>query len=286
MSGPNSPQQPQDTHDAWAMLAWQLDAGADEAVMDAPTNWMEEAPPQKAEASAPAHPTQTDAAPRSTSPAPAQTAARPTGPVNDVIGDARSLAQQAQTLEQLEEAMRGFTACPLHKTAKNLVFCDGNPQARIMLVGEAPGRDEDLQGKPFVGKSGQLLDKMLAAIGFDRSSVFIGNCVHWRPPGNRKPTDAEKSMCLPFIERQIELVDPALLVLVGGTAAQTLLDTTEGITKMRGRWQDYSTSGGKAIPAMPVFHPAFLLRTPARKRDAWRDLLEIKQKISTLADMG
>ena len=249
-----------------AALKWQLEAGADEAIADEPGHWLK-APQAAAE------------------PAKAAPAAKP-APSSDGVRSASQLAKAAQSLDALKTAMEGFEACPLQKTAKNLVFADGNPKARIMLVGEAPGRDEDLQGKPFVGRSGQLLDRMLASIGLDRQSVFIGNCVHWRPPGNRKPTDAEKAMCLPFLLRQIELVDPAILVLVGATAAQSLLDTTDGITRIRGKWRTYTTQSGQTIPALPIFHPAFLLRSAAKKREAWSDMLAIQAKMTDLALLG
>jgi DNA polymerase len=190
--------------------------------------------------------------------------------------------------------MEGFDLCPLKKTAANTVFGAGNPEAKVMLIGEAPGADEDRQGQPFVGVSGQLLDRMLASIGLDRSSVYITNMLAWRPPGNRKPTLEETTMCLPFIRRHIELVAPKVLVFVGGTSATTLLERRDGITRLRGRWFDYppnnSGDGGDndggdgneelaAIAAMPIFHPAYLLRNPGLKRQAWIDLLAIKARL-------
>jgi uracil-DNA glycosylase family 4 len=172
--------------------------------------------------------------------------------------------------------LEAFDGCPLKATATRLVFADGNPQSRLMLVGEAPGADEDRQGKPFVGRAGRLLDKMLAAIGLDRSHVYIVNIVPWRPPGNRTPTPQETSICLPFIQRQIELAAPRLLVTVGAPSTLTLLGVTEGILKARGRWRDYQI-GARTIPAMPILHPAYLLRTPSQKRLAWRDLQAIRK---------
>jgi len=250
-----------------AALRWLVEAGADEALADAPGHWLGTAePPQTL-------------APQK------QTSAKP-APSSDGVRSAEALAQAAKSLDDLKQAMERFDTCPLQKTAKNLVFADGNPKARIMLVGEAPGRDEDLQGKPFVGRSGQLLDQMLLSIGLDRNTVFIGNCVHWRPPGNRKPTDAEKAMCLPFLKRQIELVNPAILVLVGATSAQSLLDTTEGITRIRGKWGAYRVQNGESIPALPIFHPAFLLRSAAKKREAWSDMLALRAKMTELAVLG
>jgi len=204
-------------------------------------------------------------------------------PSDQAVEDARTAARSCASLAELRDMLARFDACPLHRTATNLVFSDGNPAARIMLVGEAPGRDEDLQGKPFVGVSGQLLDRMLAAIGLSRqsedplSSVFISNCIFWRPPGNRKPTEAESLMCLPFIERAIELVDPAFLVCLGSTSAARLLQSTQGIMRLRGKWTDYVSPGGKTYRTLPTLHPAYLLRQPEHKRLAWRDLLMLDQ---------
>jgi DNA polymerase len=192
---------------------------------------------------------------------------------------ARELARNAATLEELRDLLAGFDGCNLKSTAKNLVFADGNPEAPLMLVGEAPGRDEDLEGLPFVGRSGQLLDRMLAAIGRDRGSAYIANVIPWRPPGNRTPTPQETEICRPFIERMIELVNPRVLVNLGGPSAKTLLNTTEGILRLRGNWRVHTTASGIAIPAMPTLHPAYLLRNPAHKKLAWRDFLEVKAKL-------
>jgi uracil-DNA glycosylase len=188
---------------------------------------------------------------------------------------AREAAKNAKTLNELRALLGNFDGCALKATATQLVFGDGNPQARLMLVGEAPGREEDLEGLPFVGRSGKLLDRMLAAIDLNRSAVYIANIVPWRPPGNRTPTPHESQICLPFIQRQIELVDPDILVCLGAPSAQALLGVKEGITKTRGRWFTYHT-GKREIRAMPTFHPAFLLRSPLQKRLAWRDFLTIK----------
>jgi uracil-DNA glycosylase family 4 len=193
---------------------------------------------------------------------------------------AREAAKSAKTLEELRGMLEKFDGCALKSTATRLVFADGNPAAKLMLVGEAPGRDEDIEGLPFVGRSGKLVDLMLAAIGHDRSSVYIANIVPWRPPGNRTPTPQESQICLPFILRQIELVDPDILVCLGGPSAQTLLGIKEGITKMRGRWFTFNT-GKREIRAMPTFHPAFLLRSPLQKRFAWRDFLAIKKALNS-----
>ena len=194
---------------------------------------------------------------------------------------AREAARAAPDLAALKEALARFDGVSLSKTATNLVFADGNPKAKVMLVGEAPGADEDRLGLPFVGVSGQLLDRMMAAIGLDRTSFYITNVCFWRPPGNRKPTDLELAAQKPFVERHIELVAPRVLVLVGAAAAQGLLGTTEGITRLRGRWFQYRPGAGEqAIPALPIFHPAYLLRQPAQKRETWRDLLKLREVLS------
>jgi len=188
----------------------------------------------------------------------------------------QALANQAKTLDDLREMIEGFDECPLKVTASNTVFADGNPQADVMLIGEAPGADEDRLGKPFVGLSGQLLDRMFSTIGLDRQSLYITNIVPWRPPGNRPPTNAESALCLPFVRKHIELINPKYLIFIGGTSAKALLNTNEGIMKMRGKWLDYKISEEKSIKAMAMFHPAFLLRSPGQKRFAWYDLLKIK----------
>jgi uracil-DNA glycosylase family 4 len=251
-----------------AALRWQVEMGADEAIGAVRVDRF--AVPAAAPAAAP------PAAPRPVAPPPA--ASRP----NASAQTASAIAQGAQSLEELRAALAVFDGCPLKATATNLVFADGNPKAKVMLVGEAPGADEDRQGKPFVGVSGQLLDRMLACIGLDRTSVYITNILPWRPPGNRSPTAAEIAICLPFVERQIELVDPELMVLLGGTAAKTLLATADGIVRTRGKWLNYSTPGlPRPVTAIATYHPAYLLRSPAQKRDSWRDLLMIKNKLKS-----
>jgi uracil-DNA glycosylase len=192
---------------------------------------------------------------------------------------ARDAARSAANLDELRAILDRFEGCALRATATQLVFADGNPSARLMFVGEAPGRDEDIEGLPFVGRSGKLLDRMLAAIGLDRKSVYIANIVPWRPPGNRTPTPQETAICLPFTQRQIELVDPDVLVCLGNPSTQTLLTTKEGITRTRGRWFRYQT-GTREIRTMPTFHPAFLLRNPISKRLAWRDFLAIEKALA------
>ena len=191
---------------------------------------------------------------------------------------ARDAAKNAPSLEVLRGILEKFEGCALRTTAKQLVFADGNPQARVMFVGEAPGREEDLEGLPFVGRSGKLLDRMLAAIGLNRTTAYIANIVPWRPPGNRTPTPQESQICLPFIRRQIELADPDVLVCMGGPAAASLLGVKEGIKRTRGRWFTYQT-GTREIRALATFHPAYLLRSPLEKRLAWRDFLAIKKEL-------
>jgi DNA polymerase len=192
---------------------------------------------------------------------------------------ARAAARSAATLDELRAILDRFDGCALRTTATRLVFAAGSPQARVMFVGEAPGREEDLEGLPFVGRSGKLLDRMMAAIGLDRSSAYIANIIPWRPPGNRTPTPQESAICLPFTLRQIELVDPDVLVCLGLPSAQTLLNIKEGILKARGRWHKYHT-GTRDIRAIATLHPAFLLRQPLQKRLAWRDFLAIKKALA------
>ncbi|POF34772.1 uracil-DNA glycosylase [Roseibium marinum] len=199
-------------------------------------------------------------------------------PDREIIAAARDLAASAATLDELRRCLEAFDGCNLKLTAKKLVFADGNPQAKLMFVGEAPGRDEDLQGKPFVGRSGQLLDRMLAAIGIDRTAVYIANVVPWRPPGNRTPTPQETEICKPFIKRQVELVNPDVLVFLGAASAKTLLGVQDGIRKMRGRWMTYP-GNGREIAAIATYHPAYLLRSPLEKRLSWRDFLSIREAL-------
>jgi DNA polymerase len=198
---------------------------------------------------------------------------------------ARTAAKSATTMAELRAIVAGFEGCGLKSTARQLVFADGNPAARVMFVGEAPGRDEDIEGLPFVGASGQLLDRMMAAIGLDRSQAYIANIIPWRPPGNRTPTPQEAAICLPFILRQIELCDPHVLVCLGGPSAQTLLNVKEGILKIRGRWFSYHT-GSREIRAIATLHPAYLLRQPLQKRLAWRDFLAVRKALDERSPHG
>ena len=202
------------------------------------------------------------------------------GNANGEVTAAVHLTRDANSVEELRRALEAFDGCTLKKTATNLVFTDGNPEAPILFVGEGPGAEEDRLGLPFVGPSGKLLDKMLASIGLDRTGVLISNTVFWRPPGNRTPTPQETAVCMPFVERLIELVDPRILVAVGGPAAKSLLAQTAGVGRLRGRWFTFSTPRlVRPIEATALFHPAYLLRSPGQKRDTWRDLLDIKRKL-------
>jgi uracil-DNA glycosylase family 4 len=262
------------------LLAFYLEAGVDCALADEPVDRLAEpdsvtiatatapprevAPPQSARETPVAMP----AVSRSEI-APAPEAA---------IASAREAARTAPSLEALRALLENFDGCALKHTATRLVFSDGNPQARIMFVGEAPGRDEDIEGLPFVGRSGKLLDRMIAAIGLDRSKAYIANVIPWRPPGNRTPTPQETQICLPFVQRQIELVNPDVLVTLGNPSTQTLLSTREGIMKTRGKWFDYDT-GTRTIRAIATFHPAYLLRSPSYKRMTWLDLRAIAKQL-------
>jgi len=188
--------------------------------------------------------------------------------------------RKISSLEQLKSFISDFKGCELYKSSTNMVFSDGNPKSKIMLIGEAPGHDEDIQGKPFVGRSGKLLDKMLEAIELNREKVYIANIIPWRPPSNRRPTDEEIEICLPFIKKHIELIKPKVLMLLGSTATFALLKNTEGITKIRGKWVDLSINN-ISVPTLPTFHPAFLLRQPAQKKHVWEDLKSLKKKVSS-----
>lgn len=272
-----------DLGDILGLLRWHMEIGCDEAIGDAPTDWSSAfaSRPAPARPGPAARPAARDPIAREPA-APSSSDGRdtPLGASEAGIA-ARARAREAATLEALEAALRAFDGCPLKQTAMNTVFADGNPAARVMLVGEAPGEDEDRQGKPFVGASGRLLDRMLQWIGLDRSTVYITNILPWRPPGNRSPTQAEIAACLPFMERHVELVGPAVLVPLGGTSAKTLLNRSEGITRLRGRWYEYPlTDAGRVVPVLPMLHPAYLLRNPVSKREAWKDLLTLRQHLA------
>jgi uracil-DNA glycosylase family 4 len=258
------------------LLAFYLEAGVDCALTDEPVNRLAE--PDAVPAAVPrgtAPPRTVREIPAAMPPVPrSETAVAPEA----VITSAREAARTAPSLEALRALLENFDGCALKHTATRLVFADGNPQARVMFVGEAPGRDEDIEGLPFVGRSGKLLDRMIAAIGLDRSKAYIANVIPWRPPGNRTPTPQETQICLPFIQRQIELVNPDVLVTLGNPSTQTLLQTREGIMKTRGRWLDYDT-GTRTIRAIATFHPAYLLRSPSYKRMSWQDLRAIAKAL-------
>ena len=266
------------------LLTFYVEAGVDCAIGEEPVNRLADddlpmgtAGPEPSRKPAPAVASDL---PTLASVRPTPTAAAPSiAPPEQAALAAREAAATAATLDDLRRLLDGFDGCALKFTASRMVFADGNPQARIMLVGEAPGRDEDIEGLPFVGRSGKLLDLMLAAIGLDRTSVYIANIIPWRPPGNRTPTPQETQICLPFIRRQIELVNPDVLVCLGNPSSQGILGTKEGIMRTRGRWRDYDT-GTRTIKAMPTFHPAYLLRSPAYKRLAWQDLREIRRALA------
>ena len=241
-----------------AALEWQVAMGADEAILAAPVDRTVAKPPEPKPAAQPVEIAQVDP-----------------------VAVAHEMADRADTLETLRALMETYDHCELKRGAKQLVFADGVPGARVMIVGEAPGRDEDVQGKPFVGRSGQLLDRMFAAIGLDRAAedpahaLYITNTLPWRPPQNRDPSSDEMAMMFPFLARHIELAAPQVLVTMGNPSTKLLLDTTTGITRMRGRWAEFN-----GIPLLPMFHPAALLRDPLKKRDSWADLLSLKARLA------
>jgi DNA polymerase len=262
---------------ALVLLEWYRAMGVDEAIAEAPQDWFAREP-------------QADASPASLGGAAEQEIkrkplerARPAlsqlapqtalGTPADVMG-ARELARSAASLDELRALLENFEGCGLKKTASRLCLSRGSQNARLMLIGEAPGKDEDIQGEPFVGRAGQLLDRMLAAVALTEADVYITNLVFWRPPGNRTPSPEEVQVCQPFVERQIELLSPKVLVFLGNAAAKQLTGATEGIMKLRGKWLNYS-----GIRAMATLHPAYLLRTPIAKRLAWRDLLAIRDAL-------
>ena len=260
------------------LLAFYLEAGVDCALGDAPIDRL--ADPVIAPVTAtPAASDQAQSPNVRKSPAAVPVSRGEIAPAPEAaISSAREAARTAPDLEALRALLEKFDGCALKFTATRLVFADGNPQARIMFVGEAPGRDEDIEGLPFVGRSGKLLDRMIAAIGLDRTSAYIANVIPWRPPGNRTPTPQETQICLPFIQRQIELVNPDVLVTLGNPSTQTLLQTREGIMRTRGKWFDYDT-GTRNIRALATFHPAYLLRSPSYKRMAWQDLRSVAKAL-------
>lgn len=274
-------------------LNWHLDVGADEAVSNQPANRLKKPEPRAAIKQIEQTGAQSFSMPEQKFAPPKVQDPLDVGPplgTADAAVEARAAAAACKTLDDLRAAVEAFDGCPLKRTAKNTVFGDGNSDARIMLIGEAPGAEEDKQGKPFAGASGQLLDRMFDAIGISRlqddaeKAIYISNIVFWRPPGNRAPSPSEIAVCLPFVERHIELVKPEFLVFCGGVAAKALMETTQGITRLRGKWYDYKTENmDKPIPSMALFHPSYLLRSPQQKKYAWQDLLMIKAGIDEKA---
>jgi len=273
-------------NDTLATLNWLVEAGADEAIADIAIDRLVARP------QAPPLPAVPGTAPmRPAAPRPAATGssmpprpARPQAPVldGDVIGGAQAAAAAATSLAELQAALEAFDGCALKRTATNTVFADGVPAGRILLIGEAPGRDEDRIGKPFVGRAGQLLDKMLASIGLDRkTNAYITNVINWRPPDNRDPTPEEAAACLPFLRRHIELADPGVIILLGAVAARHVVGVSDGIMRLRGRWLEYRV-GDRMVPLMPTLHPAYLLRQPSHKKLAWRDLQAVRARMEQL----
>jgi DNA polymerase len=258
--------------DTLSTLNWLVEAGAGEAMGEAPVNRLAApaaTPPQRVAVPA--------AAPASR---PAPLASPPLD--GDAIGSAQAAAASANDLAGLKAALEAYDGCALKRTATNTVFADGTPAGGILFIGEAPGRDEDRIGKPFVGRAGQLLDKMLLSVGLDRNvNAYITNVINWRPPDNRDPSPEEAAQCLPFLRRHIELADPELIVLLGAVAARHVVGLSEGIMKMRGRWLEYRV-GTRMVPLMPTLHPAYLLRQPAHKKLAWRDLQAIAARMETI----
>lgn len=286
------------------MLVWQFEAGVESALIEQPENWLDRAAPaapvspqisarQSPIAQSPAAPN-----PRAASPAPTPIAARANSPANipaparaasmpdmtdtsGALARAKELASGAKTLEDLRQALEGFDGCTLKQSANGLVFADGNPDADIMLIGEAPGREEDMQGLPFVGSSGQLLDRILGSIGLDRTKVYIANTVPWRPPGNRAPSPMETQICRPFIERQAELVAPKIVIALGGAAAKQMLAVNTGILRLRGQVHDL-TLGAHSTKCLPTLHPSYLLKQPAQKKLVWQDMQKLAAMMGDL----
>jgi len=258
---------------AHELLSFYLEAGVDCALAEQPVNRLsEEAIPEE-------KPAPRTVQFRTANQPPAPKPAEQLPPPDAAIVSAREIAPKAASLDELRALLERFDGCALKSTATKLVFADGNPEAKVMFVGEAPGRDEDIEGLPFVGRSGKLLDLMMAAIGLNRSNVYIANIIPWRPPGNRDPSPQETQICLPFIKRQIELVNPDVVVCLGKPSSQAILDLKDGIMKTRGKWFDYDT-GTRTIRAMATFHPAYLLRQPIYKRLAWQDLRAVQKALA------
>jgi uracil-DNA glycosylase len=268
-----------------ALLEFYVEAGVDLALDETPHDRFAESARDREPPRAPERSVITTIVPRLEPAQPSRTAFTAAASADDAALAARARAREAKTLDELKVMLTNFEGCALKQTAKNLCFADGSPQARVMFVGEAPGAEEDRAGLPFVGRSGQLLDRMLAAIGLDRTSVYIANLVPWRPPGNRTPTPQEAAICRPFIDRQIELCDPDIVVCLGAPSAQALLGIKEGILRSRGKWFAYDT-GSRTVKALATLHPAYLLRQPLQKRLAWRDFRALKKALAEAARAG
>jgi uracil-DNA glycosylase len=271
--------------DPAGVLRWFLDAGVDEAIGTLPLDRY--ALSHKALTSPKAAPLPPVSATKASPETPRSAKQPPAAPRSSLSAASQSAAMAASaatSLADLRAALEAFDGCALKSTAKTTVFADGNPEGRLMVIGEAPGSDEDRQGLPFVGVSGKLLDRMLESIGFTRETAYITNVIPWRPPGNRTPTSEEVALCVPFLERHIALIKPEVVLMVGGLSAKTLLNRAEGITRLRGRWNEITLPGLDApIPAIATFHPAYLLRSPQQKRLAWHDLLAVKAKLEDVS---
>jgi DNA polymerase len=254
------------------LLAWYQEIGVDETISESSIDKVQTP-------IAPKPATEKQAAPLHQAPMQKpQSKAVPMPSQPQIVASAKDLVKDVKNLEELRQVMENFDGCALKKTATNLVFGDGNPKSKIMLIGEAPGADEDREGLPFVGQSGKLLANIMTSIGLDRTSYYITNVIPWRPPGNRAPTPLETAMCLPFVEKHIELVNPNVIVMVGATSLKALLDKTDGITKLRGKFFDYQNCYlEKPIKAFAIYHPAYLLRSPGQKRKMWSDMLMLKE---------
>jgi DNA polymerase len=291
--------EPVSVRDVEALHAWYRAMGITEFTADPATDWFDlerriaarraetkagptAVPSTAARPYAPSpgpEPAERRSAPSPPPPAPPALRRQPPATPDQAVMAARAEAQKAGSLAELRAILERFEGCGLKATAKSLCFFRGAERARLMLIGEAPGRDEDLAGKPFVGRAGQLLDKMLAAIRLGEADVHITNVVYWRPPGNRTPTPQEVQVCQPFLERQIGLVAPEIILLLGGAAAKQLLESADGIMRLRGKWRTIET-GGRSLKALATLHPAYLLRTPNAKKQVWRDLLMVEAALA------
>lgn len=291
-TGPSNPIETMSAGECAAILHFYADAGVDCLLDDSPIDRFHESAQIKTKTARGANPTSgqrtSEALPNEQSTPPPQQSSQdqPTIqatqsaaiPNEQAIAEAREISRSVQSIDALHQCLLSFNGCNLRFGARNTVFADGNTAAQIMFIGEAPGRDEDRQGLPFVGRAGQLLDKMLAAIRFERSDVYITNMIPWRPPGNRTPTPLEIELCRPFIQRHIELVAPKIVVLLGNVSTKALLGTSQGILSLRGNWSEYRSDNDIIIPALPTLHPAYLLRNPAQKRQSWIDFLKLRER--------